>query len=58
MTGALEGNNVEGALALKTPWPSITRTIWPDHVRYLETYMKPWGCSTRATAPRDGDGYI
>ncbi|KAJ7686672.1 hypothetical protein B0H17DRAFT_1303235, partial [Mycena rosella] len=32
----LEGNNIEGVLALKTPWPLIMRTIWQDHARYLE----------------------
>lgn len=36
----LEGNGVEGVLALKNPWPSIARTIYQDHSRYLETYMK------------------
>lgn len=36
----LEGNNVEGVLVLKTPWPSIARTVYEDHNRYLETYMK------------------
>ncbi|KAJ7701523.1 hypothetical protein B0H17DRAFT_1128305 [Mycena rosella] len=43
MTGEeLEGNNVEGMLALKMPWPSIMCTIWKDHMCYLETYMKPY----------------
>lgn len=36
----LEGNNVEGVLALRNPWPSIARTVYRDHKRYLETYMK------------------
>ena len=36
----LLGNNVEGVLALKNPWQSIARTIYQDHKRYLETYMK------------------
>jgi acyl-coenzyme A synthetase/AMP-(fatty) acid ligase len=31
---------VEGVLALKAPWPSIARTIYGDHKRYLETYMQ------------------
>ena len=34
------GNNVEGVLVIKTPWPSIARTVYQDHARYLETYMK------------------
>ncbi|KAK7458035.1 acetyl-coenzyme A synthetase 2 [Stygiomarasmius scandens] len=32
----------EGVLCLSKPWPSIARTIWKDHARYLETYMKPY----------------
>ncbi|KAH9021648.1 acetate--CoA ligase [Lactarius hengduanensis] len=51
----LVGNNVEGVLALRNPWPSIARSVFRDHQRYLETYMKPfpgvfytgrWGCTT------------
>ncbi|KAJ7716034.1 acetate--CoA ligase [Mycena olivaceomarginata] len=50
----------EGVLALKTPWPSIARTIWQDHARYLETYMKPYPglFHTGDGAARDEDGYI
>ncbi|KAF7326595.1 Acetyl-coenzyme A synthetase [Mycena sanguinolenta] len=50
----------EGVLALKTPWPSIARTIWQDHKRYLETYMKPYPglFYTGDGAARDEDGYI
>ncbi|KAJ7264081.1 acetate--CoA ligase [Mycena haematopus] len=56
----LTGNSVEGVLALKTPWPSIARTIWQDHARYLETYMKPYPglFYTGDGAARDEDGYI
>src|SRR5258706_8094591 len=36
----LEGNGVDGVLAIKSSWPSIARSIWRDHKRYLETYMK------------------
>ena len=36
----LEGNNVEGILCVKNPWPSIARTVWEDHNRYLDTYMR------------------
>ena len=35
----LHGNDVEGVLVLKNPWPSIARTIYQDHKRYQETYM-------------------
>jgi len=56
----LEGNNVEGVLALKNPWPSVARTIWGDHKRYLETYMKPYPGMfyTGDGAARDEHGYI
>ncbi len=30
----------EGALAMRTPWPSIARTIAGDHQRYKLTYLK------------------
>ena len=36
----LVGNNVEGVLVIKHPWPSIARTVNGDHKRYLDTYMK------------------
>jgi acyl-coenzyme A synthetase/AMP-(fatty) acid ligase len=29
----LTGNDVEGVLAVKTPWPGIARTVWGDHDR-------------------------
>ncbi|KAH8833725.1 hypothetical protein DL96DRAFT_1703377 [Flagelloscypha sp. PMI_526] len=61
VTGSLlEGNSVEGVLSLKTPWPSIARTIWKDHKRYIETYMKPYPgfFYTGDGAARDEDGYI
>ena len=35
----LEGPNVEGVLCVAKPWPSIARTVYRDHKRYLETYM-------------------
>ncbi|KAF8733266.1 hypothetical protein AX14_003959 [Amanita brunnescens Koide BX004] len=56
----LVGNGVEGVLALKRPWPSIARTIWKDHKRYLDTYMRPYPGAfyTGDGAQRDGDGYI
>jgi acetyl-CoA synthetase len=56
----LEGNNVEGVLALNRPWPSIARTVYRDHNRYLETYMKPYPgvFYTGDGAARDEHGYI
>jgi hypothetical protein len=60
-TGAvLEGNDVEGVLCIAQPWPSIARTVYKDHARYLETYMKPYPGTyfTGDGAGRDKDGYI
>jgi acetyl-CoA synthetase len=56
----LKGDNVEGVLALRNPWPSIARTIWGDHKRYLETYMAPYPGMfyTGDGAARDEHGYI
>lgn len=33
------GNDVEGVLAFKKPWPSMARTVWGAHKRYMETYL-------------------
>tara|TARA_R110000823_G_scaffold18507_6_gene57960 strand:- start:234 stop:2141 length:1908 start_codon:yes stop_codon:yes gene_type:complete len=35
----LKGNQVEGRLCIKFPWPGIARTIWGDHDRYKDTYF-------------------
>ena len=35
----LKGNQVEGKLCIKFPWPSMARTIWGNHKRYKETYF-------------------
>ena len=35
----LEQNNIEGKLCVKYPWPSMARTIYGDHQRYLNTYF-------------------
>jgi len=35
----LKGNQVEGRLCIKYPWPSIARTVWRDHERYKNTYF-------------------
>ena len=55
----LIGNRVSGSLCIKFPWPSIARTIWGDHQRYLETYFTafPGYYFTGDGALRDEDGY-
>ena len=35
----MQGNNVEGRLCIKFPWPSMARTIYGDHQRFKNTYF-------------------
>lgn len=35
----MTGNDVEGVLAFKQAWPSMTRTVWGAHKRYMDTYL-------------------
>jgi acetyl-CoA synthetase len=35
----VHGNDVEGVLAFRKPWPSMARTVWGAHKRYLDTYL-------------------
>lgn len=35
----IKGNQVEGRLCIKFPWPSMARTIWGNHQRYKDTYF-------------------
>ena len=56
----LQGNNVQGNLCVKFPWPSILRTIYGDHERCQQTYFSI--CDnlyfTGDGAKRDHDGYL
>ncbi|KAK3830522.1 MAG: acetyl-coenzyme A synthetase [Linnemannia elongata] len=56
----LAGNDVTGVLAVKKAWPSIARTIYGDHKRFMETYLRPYPgyYFTGDGATRDKDGYI
>ena len=56
----MAGNDVTGILVAKRPWPGLARTIYGDHQRYLNTYMKqyPGYYFTGDSATRDKDGYI
>lgn len=55
----LLGNEVEGVLCIKRPWPSMARTVYGDHDRYMNVYLRPYpgfyftgdGCK------RDSNGY-
>ncbi|MEL6265349.1 MAG: AMP-binding protein, partial [Pseudomonadota bacterium] len=55
----IEGNGVEGVLAIADSWPAQMRTVWGDHDRFVSTYFEQYkgyyfsgdGCR------RDEDGY-
>ena len=55
----LEGNDVQGLLAIKSSWPGQMRTIYGDHQRFIDTYFKqfPGYYFTGDGARRDKDGY-
>ena len=55
----LKGNQVEGRLCVKFPWPSMARTIWGNHQRYKETYFTAYKNKyfTGDGALRDAVGY-
>jgi acetyl-CoA synthetase len=55
----IKGNQVEGRLCIKFPWPSIARTIWGNHERYRETYFSAYKNMyfTGDGASRDAVGY-
>ena len=38
----LRGNQVEGRLCIKYPWPAMARTIWGNHERYKNTYFSAY----------------
>jgi len=53
------GNQVDGRLCIKFPWPSIARSIWGNHQRYKETYFSAFDGMyfTGDGALRDEVGY-
>lgn len=55
----IKGNQVEGRLCIKFPWPSMARTIWGNHQRYKETYFSTFENKyfTGDGALRDEVGY-
>jgi len=55
----LEGNGVEGLLAIKSSWPGQMRTIYGDHKRFYDTYFSMFDgyFFTGDGAKRDEDGY-
>jgi len=55
----LEGNDVNGLLCIKHPWPGQARTIYGNHKRFLQTYFSqyPPFYFTGDGCRRDEDGY-
>ena len=55
----LKGNQVDGRLCIKFPWPSMARTIWGNHERYKDTYFSAYENKyfTGDGALRDEVGY-
>lgn len=55
----IQGNNIEGKLAIKFPWPGMARTIYGDHQRFKDTYFStfPGSYFTGDGCKRDSDGY-
>ncbi|KAF4547088.1 Acetyl-coenzyme A synthetase [Elsinoe fawcettii] len=55
----IHGNDVEGVLAFKQAWPSMARTVWGAHKRYMDTYLNVYKgyYFTGDGAARDHEGY-
>ena len=55
----IKGNGVKGNLTIKFPWPGMTRGIWGDKERYMETYFTqyPGYYFTGDGCLRDEEGY-
>ena len=55
----IEGNGVEGVLAIADSWPGQMRTLWGDHQRFMEAYFQqyPGYYFTGDGCRRDEDGY-
>jgi acetyl-CoA synthetase len=54
------GNNREGYLIVRQPWPGMVRNIWGDPKRFTEQYWSrvPGSYFTGDAARRDDDGYF
>ncbi len=55
----IKGNQVDGRLCIKFPWPSMARTIWGNHKRFKDTYFSAFENKyfTGDGALRDEVGY-
>jgi acetyl-CoA synthetase len=59
LKGNAVGDNREGYLVLREPWPAMIRNIWGDPKRFQEQYWSrvPGSYFTGDAARRDEDGY-
>jgi acetyl-CoA synthetase len=59
LAGKPVGDNQEGFLVIRRPWPSMFRTLWKDPKRYEENYWRrvEGAYMTGDAARRDEDGY-
>jgi acetyl-CoA synthetase len=59
LKGEPTGNNREGYMIIRHPWPSMVRSIWGDPKRFQEQYWSrvPGAYFTGDAARRDDDGY-
>jgi acetyl-CoA synthetase len=55
----ISGNEVEGNLCIKFPWPGMSRTVYGNHERFQQTYFStyPGKYFTGDGCKRDKDGY-
>lgn len=55
----MEGNNVAGVLVFAKSWPSMLRTVYGNHSRMLDVYLRPYPgyYLTGDACVRDKDGY-
>ena len=55
----VEGNPASGYLCVKSPWPSLMRTVYGDHERFRQTYFDrfPGYYMAGDGAMRDADGH-
>ncbi|KAK7751038.1 acetyl-coenzyme A synthetase 2 [Diatrype stigma] len=55
----IHGNDVEGVLAFKQAWPSMARTVYGAHRRYMDTYLNVYKgyYFTGDGAGRDHEGF-
>ena len=55
----ITGNDVEGVLAIRNTWPSMARTVYNNHQKYMDTYLRPYPgyYFTGDGAARDHDGF-